>query len=500
MFNHVNAQYEESFEGFMSGIRANALSGRVIYQRGEGKFDLEPGIKLEQDDFVRTGSDGYAELLLQPGNYLRVGNNSECHIVSEQHDKMRLKLNQGAISIEILARDFSSFFYSHDQANQPIRISTADAEVIVTRPGIFRINTSPGRGTEVIARDGEVMMNGRRIKEKRRAVVENRSVAIEEIDSKIEDAFDVWARDCAEKAVKANKSLKRESLWTQNVKQPNNVTVEAPDEESKDNRGRVISAKPGAINFVDAGVEFTHDTGKWEPLTEKSELATGDTLRTNASNFVELNLLPDMYLRLDGSSEVVFKELSNDAVSLKLLRGSVILDVSRFDRKQATKITVGGSSTSAVIDSEGNYRIDVRPDGDTITVREGKVIVNERSVGSCRRINGGTVSDCDKKLYDNFDFWSHHRGEGQSYNGRVTMATATYLGQVRRNRFRNTGFWFQQPGQTTYMFVPFTSRLLKSPYGGSYSTVLSARPSMNRTIMGRGPTFELGPQKAPPRP
>ena len=85
----------------MSGIRANAVKGAVIYQRGKGKFILEPGLRLEEGDFVYT-DEGYTELLLQPGNFLRVGSNSECQIFSDEHDKTRLKLNRGTISIEIL--------------------------------------------------------------------------------------------------------------------------------------------------------------------------------------------------------------------------------------------------------------------------------------------------------------------------------------------------------------------------------------------------------------
>src|SRR5215208_222738 len=99
---NVSAQEQESFEGFINGIRANAVTGVVIFQRTDGKFPLEQGIKFEVGDFVRTASNGYAELLLQPGNYLRVGGDSECQILSDQHDKMRFKLNQGSISIEIL--------------------------------------------------------------------------------------------------------------------------------------------------------------------------------------------------------------------------------------------------------------------------------------------------------------------------------------------------------------------------------------------------------------
>src|SRR6476469_2762668 len=123
------AQSNIDFEGFISGIRVNAVKGGAIYQRDKGKFILEPGLRLKEGDFVYT-DEGYAELLLQPGNFLRVGSNSDCQIFSDEHDKMRLNLNRGAITIEILQRGgFQSFFYTHDQANELIRVITANAEV-----------------------------------------------------------------------------------------------------------------------------------------------------------------------------------------------------------------------------------------------------------------------------------------------------------------------------------------------------------------------------------
>jgi hypothetical protein len=487
----LRAQLPEGFEGFMSGIRVNAVKGAAVYQRGEGKFILEPGLRLEEGDFVRT-DDGYAELLLQPGNVLRLGSNSEVQIFSDDHDKVRLKLNRGAMSIEILERgNSSSFLYSFDQANELIRVITPSAEVFVTRPGIYRINASIGDRTELIAREGEAVINGHRVKEKRRGVAANGNVATDEFDIRSEDAFDIWARDRADKLVKANKSLKRDA-WTKKARSGvNPVTVEAPEQESNDNRGRVISANPGTVNFVEAGVEFNH-AGEWKPLDEKTQLVTGDSVRTAKSSFAELVLFPDMHVRLDGSSEMLFKDLSNDAISLKLLQGSAILDIARFDRKLVGQITISGPTRSAVLDDQGNYRIDVCSDGEAITVREGRVIFSERSVGACRRITGETIGDCDKRRYDNFDFWSEHRGEGQMYNGRVTIAMVNQLTRVRRSRLRNTGFWFQQPGQVTYIFVPFTSLGYKSPYGGSYSTALSPRPVFNRIFLGAGPTFQMG--------
>ena len=210
----AKGQQQETFQGFATGIRANAVKGEVFYEHDGGKFELEPGNILGEGNFVKTGSNSYAELLLQPGNYLRLGPDSEFQIFSDQHDKMRLKLNRGAMSVEILDKegeDSSIYIESVDQLHELIRVITPNAEVFVTRPGIFRINAWSTDNTEVIARDGELLINGRRVKGKRSATASKDGVNIAEINSKLEDGFDVWSRTRAEELVKANRALKKES-------------------------------------------------------------------------------------------------------------------------------------------------------------------------------------------------------------------------------------------------------------------------------------------------
>src|SRR5690349_2298913 len=497
----ANGQKVESFEGFMTGIRANAVSGDVSFQSKDGKFPLESSLRVEQGDFIRSGAGGYAEILLQPGNYLRVGSETECYILNDQHDKMRLKLTHGALIIELLARE--NEFYSSglwNDATELIRVITPDAEVFINHPGVFRINTTTSGQTEVFVREGEAVINGYRIKKARRAATANGNVNVTEFDSKVEDKFDTWSRERAEQLVQANKLLNKEAPWAKSVKR-GDVDIEIPDdEENPNNRGRVISARPGTVNFVEDGVEFSRDGKDWQPLDEKSQLEAHDKVRTTANSFAEMMLFPDMHLRMDASSEVLFDELSNDAVSLKVVRGSAILDVARFDRKVVPQIAIGGSSTSAAINDTGNYRIDARDSGNTITVREGKVVFNQRSVGSCKIIAGATISDCDKKSNDNFDYWSQYRGEGQMYNGQATVAMVTELTRLRQNRYKSAGFWYQRPGQTSSTFVPFTSQIFRSPYGGSYTTALAPRGSLNRIDGGSSNPNRRRPEVLPPRP
>ena len=488
---HAQTKDGESLEGFMKGLRANAVQGQVTYKRQAGKFDVDAGLKLEEGDLIKTGSNSFAELLLQPGNYLRLGSETEFQIFSDDHDKMRLKLNEGTINLEILAREFgnfTSFYYTRAQVYELIRVITPHAEVFVSQTGIFRITAMPGGRTELTVREGEAVINGHRVKKKRRAVTYNNEVNITEIDTKTEDAFDLWGRERAKYLVEANRLLKKEEAWTKKRKDGEETTVdldETEDQEKKTTSIYVVSAKPGTVNFVEDGAEFVSPSKDWQPLTEKSQLQAGDKLRTQDHSYVEVSVLPDIHLRLTGNSEVSFEQLSYESISIKLTRGSAILDVARFDRKEVPQITFAGTATSVVIAEDGNYRLDAEPNGDEIIVREGKVHFKERSVGSCNKITVAAVYDCNNKRNDNFDFWSEHRGEGQIFTGRQYMAMVSHLARIRRNRFRNSGFWFQNPGKTHYTFVPFTSSYFKSPYGGTYSTVLTTRrPAIRRVDMG----------------
>ena len=499
----TNAQPQrESLEGFMTGIRANAIKGSVPFQRRDGFYDLELGLKLEQDDILKSAPDAYYELLLQPGNYLRVGPDTELQILDDQLEKMKLKLNQGALSFEIVTKANASF-YNPPEAYELVRVITPGAEVFISGPGIFRVNTTANGRTELIVRKGEAVINGRRVRKNERAVTSNQSVSIAAIDPKAEDNFDVWSRERADTLVRANKSLKETSPWAKREKQGQQTSVELPENEKRSSNPYVVSAKPGTVNFVEAGVEFSRPQKDWEQLTEKSELEAGDKVRTGEYSFAELMLFPDMHFRLSEDSEVLFEQLSNDSISVKLLRGSAILDVARFDRKQALQITLAGPSGAAVVADRGNYRIDT----DAITIREGKLIFNEKPVGDCRRISSGNVSECDKKRSDNFDFWSRYRGEGQFFDGTATVAMVSYLARLRQLRFKNAGFWYQNSGESQYTFVPFSSLLFRSPYGGSYSTALSPVSNLNRvdfrpanSILQAPHPHQPPPMPPPPRP
>ena len=477
----------------LSGLRVNAVEGEVAYVREKAKFDLDPNFELKQADTLRTGEKGRAELLLQPGNLLRAAADTECYFIDDRYDRLKIQLNKGSLNFELIKNDWddtSDFFETLKQGFELIRIITPNSEILLVQPGIFRINVVDGR-TELIVRRGEALINGRRVKEKRAAVVGKGPFNITEIDTKLEDAFDAWARERSDKLVELNRLLKKDAPWAKK-KEGREGLVDMPASEQRGWNPRVVFARPGAVVFVETGVEFSAPQKPWEELQEKAQLSAGDKLRTGHDSLAELMMFPDLYLRVDGESEVLFEELSNELISFKVLRGSAILDVARFDRKELPEISIGGQSTSVSVVEEGNYRINVRMSGDEIIVRKGKVTMGDRSIGGCRIINGANTTECDRKIVDNFDVWSQHRGEGQHFDG---TAMATRVAQLRRRRFKNTGFWFLHPAKGQYTFVPFFSTYFRSPYGGTYSTVLSPRRT-SIFVWDRG---YFGPVRGPSR-
>jgi len=148
----------DNIPAVLSGLRANAVEGEVVYARENAKFDVEADLELKQADTLRTGANGRVEFLLQPGNLLRAGPNTECQFADDRYDRLKFLLNKGTLTFELIKNDWedtSDFFESLKQGFELIRVITPNAEVFLTQPGIFRINTADGR-TELIVRRGEV--------------------------------------------------------------------------------------------------------------------------------------------------------------------------------------------------------------------------------------------------------------------------------------------------------------------------------------------------------
>ena len=128
------------------------MEGNVVYVRENAKFDIEPNLELKQ---AAQREPARATDCFSPETFC-ASVDTECQIADDRYDRLKLLLNKGTLSLELLKNDWedtSDFFETIKLGFELIRVITPNAEVLITQPGIFRINISDGR-TELVVRRG----------------------------------------------------------------------------------------------------------------------------------------------------------------------------------------------------------------------------------------------------------------------------------------------------------------------------------------------------------
>lgn len=118
-----------------------SIEGRMLNQRSVGSAQLEPGQVLET-------ANGKAELLLTPGVFLRVGENSAVRMVSPDLLNTRVEVDRGRADVEVdeihprnnievteagaSTRLLKNGFYAFDVDKHTIRVFKGEAELVET--------------------------------------------------------------------------------------------------------------------------------------------------------------------------------------------------------------------------------------------------------------------------------------------------------------------------------------------------------------------------------
>jgi hypothetical protein len=195
-------------EKFVISARAggvNAVTGRAtMHARGNAdwrlltiKEDLEPG------DVVRTGFDGRVEMLLNPGSYMRLGENSEFELADNSLENVEVRLIRGTAIVEVTGADDEELL---------IGITTPHTHMSIVRRGLYRVNVVPGDTTELIVRKGRVVLEGSHLKVKggNKVVFSGGSFSVaklEKTDKGNWDTLEGWSKDRAQTLAKANSRL-----------------------------------------------------------------------------------------------------------------------------------------------------------------------------------------------------------------------------------------------------------------------------------------------------
>ncbi len=121
----------------------SAHSGTIHYKEGQVEVDGQPvDQNTDKGQFgeVKAGQtltvkDGQAEILLTPGVFLRVAENSSITMLSDKLTDTRVQVQSGTVMVEVGA-------LLQDNA---ITLKFHDAEIALTKKGLYRVDSDPAR-------------------------------------------------------------------------------------------------------------------------------------------------------------------------------------------------------------------------------------------------------------------------------------------------------------------------------------------------------------------
>ena len=168
---------------------------------GSNRWLLTAGHKLSAGGELRTLENGRAELLLNPGSYLRLAENSLVRFIRTGYATMKFEILRGEIILESAA--FNPTIHS-------LSISSPAGDFQVAAKGLYRLSLEPRLRVSVYKGALEWMGNNR----KRRRLEAGRSYQVEAATSRLhsgklrkKDDLNQWSRKRAQQLAQSNSLL-----------------------------------------------------------------------------------------------------------------------------------------------------------------------------------------------------------------------------------------------------------------------------------------------------
>jgi len=205
--NPASAQYVISAR---AGL-VNYTTGPVSYSRSSDPTwrEIPSHLQLQEGDRLKTESWGKAELLLNPGTYLRIGGSAEVVVLSTDLTATAVELRSGSAIVEV--------GQVPDEAT--ITVQTPFSRVQIKKDGVYRIDLASDAMTLTV-RHGEayfLQSDGKfkKVKKNKTVLITAHDSQIARFDSSFADEFDLWSADRAELLLAANQSfVRRMGSWS----------------------------------------------------------------------------------------------------------------------------------------------------------------------------------------------------------------------------------------------------------------------------------------------
>ncbi len=185
----------------------NFVEGSVNIVRKAGRSGLLlRGDTLEIGDRVSTGANGKAEILLNPGSYLRLGGNSAFEFKTTSLDDLQIGLDSGSAIFEVFAtEDFR------------VTVNSPKTKFSLIDSGIYRIDVlADGKG-KVAVWKGRAEIGDESptlVKSGREATLSGTGAAIAKFDRDDKDSLEIWSKSRAKELAKIGGQLARNNMRT----------------------------------------------------------------------------------------------------------------------------------------------------------------------------------------------------------------------------------------------------------------------------------------------
>ena len=180
----------------------NLIEGKVSVVRADGKSGLlAKGDTLEIGDKVSTGANARAEILLNPGSFVRLAPNSEFEFLTTSLEDLRLKLSKGSAILEVYADD-----------DYTVMVNTPDSQFVAIKSGIYRVDVLADSTSRLEVWSGKARVNSTEVKGGRTVTVNQGQTTVAKFDRDDKDELELWSRTRAKEVTRLNERLERRTL------------------------------------------------------------------------------------------------------------------------------------------------------------------------------------------------------------------------------------------------------------------------------------------------
>lgn len=178
----------------------NFVTGQASVSRAGGaQASLLRQDTIEVGDIASTGDGAYAEVLLNPGSYVRLAPNSRFRFGSTSLEDASIELLAGSAIFEINADNAFA-----------LSVTTPGATLRLDRSGIYRVDLEPPPGALEVMK-GRAIVGSTEVKAGRLLRLEAGATP-EKFDPKALDAFALWSSSRAQELARITNSIQNQAL------------------------------------------------------------------------------------------------------------------------------------------------------------------------------------------------------------------------------------------------------------------------------------------------